>query len=306
VRKKYFAAGLAVAALGTILGLTTTASAEAAVPAPVAGNVTVLSAAPRLVPSPGSAFTAGETKTFDVAGKTFSGVSIPSNATGVTVSITATNSAGAGKLTVWTTDAGQPGPGTVTYTVGGGQTNVASVGLNDKGQLNVYSSNKTQALISIQSYVTPLAGPAAPTVRQADAVAAKTINVGGSIRSRATDFGSITLPAGTYSASVRGTFTGFNNSTDLPSSVSVTGTLVVQKGDTMGDNFENNVTVGGIAIPRANSDTLTQDPTAAINDTIVLPAETTLHFKAFGYASDSSQRDSVLKFALNSATFVKL
>lgn len=145
-----------------------------------------------------------------------------------------------------------------------------------------------------------------PVVKQADTVARKTINVGGSIRTRATDFGSITLPAGVWTASVRGTFVGFNNGTDLPSTVSVTGTLVVQKGDTMGDDFQNNITVGGITIPRAASDTLTQDPTAAINDTIVLTSETTLHFKAFGYASDSSQRDSVLKFGLDGATFVKI
>lgn len=146
----------------------------------------------------------------------------------------------------------------------------------------------------------------APLVQQADAVARKTINVGGSIRTRATDFGSITLPAGVWTASVRGTFVGFNNGTDLPAAVGVTGTLIVQKGDTMGDDFQNNITVGGIAIPRAASDTLTQDPTAAINDTIVLTTETTLHFKAFGYASDSSQRDTVLKFGLDGATFVKI
>jgi hypothetical protein len=146
----------------------------------------------------------------------------------------------------------------------------------------------------------------AVVVKSADSVARKTINVGGSIRTRAEDFGSITLPAGTWTASVRGTFVGFNNSTDLPAGVNVTGTFLIQKGDSMGSNFENNITVGGITIPRASSDTLTQDPTAAINDTIVLKDETTLHFKAFGYASDSSQRDSVLKFGLDSATFVKV
>lgn len=146
----------------------------------------------------------------------------------------------------------------------------------------------------------------APVVMQGDAVSRKTINVGGSIRTRASDFGTVTLPAGVWTASVRGTFVGFNNGTDLPAAVSVTGTFLIQKGDTMGDDFENNITVGGITIPRAASDTLTQDPTAAINDTIKLDTATTLHFKAFGYASDSSTRDSVLKFGLDSATFVKI
>jgi hypothetical protein len=146
----------------------------------------------------------------------------------------------------------------------------------------------------------------AAVVKQGDAVSAKTINVGGSIRTRASDFGSITLPAGVWTASVRGTFIGFNNGTDLPAAVNVTGTFLIQKGSSMGADFENNVTVGGIPIPRANSDTLTQDPTAAIYDTIKLADETTLHFKAFGYASDSSTRDSVLKFRLDSATFVKV
>lgn len=303
--RKYIVTGLTALALGVAFAVTGLTQAQAAVPAPVAGNITVLSVAPRIVPSPGSVFAPGETKTFDVAGKTFSGVTIPANATGITISISATNSAGPGKLTAWTTDAGQPGPGTVTYTVGGGQTNVAFVGLNDHGQFNVYSSAKTQALIAIQGYVTPVA---APVVKTIGAQASKTIDVGGSIRSRATDFGSVTLPAGTWDARVLGGWTGLNNvNNTVASGVSLTGTMVLVKGDTIAADFSNDVTAGGVVIPRSSSNTLTQDPTASISTILVLDAPTEVHVKMFAYASDSSQAGSgELEANLQGAQFVKL
>lgn len=310
-RTKIIAAGTvaAVALIATGLVGSTTPYASAAVPPVTAGSVSFLPSAPRLVSSPGTLFAAGQTQTFQVAGKTFGGnTTIPANATGVILSVSAAGPQANGLITVWTTDAGKPGTATVSFTKGVPATNVATVALNDTGKLNIFASAATRVLVSIQGYVAPAAAPAAPVVKTIGAVASKSIDVGGSIRTRATEFAKITLPAGTWDTRVLGGFTGLNNvNNTVPAGVTLTGTMVVQKGATMGDNFENNVTVGGITIPRSQSDTLTQDPTAAINTFITLTESTELTVKFFAYASNSSQAGSgELKANLQSATFVKV
>jgi hypothetical protein len=312
-RTKLMAAGSVAATVLVAAGLagSVVPAASAAIPPATAGNVTVLAGAPRLVKSPGTALNAGQIVKFTVAGKSFGGVAIPANTTGVVLSITATNPQAAGRLTAWTAEGGQPGTPTVSYVKGQSATSLAFVGLNDAGAFNLFSSAKASALISIQSYVTPVAPvtpPPAPTVKTVAAVASKTIQVGGSIRTRATEFASITLPAGTWDARVLGGFTGLNNvNNTVPAGVSLTGTMIVQKGETMGDDFQNNVTVGGIVIPRAQSNTLTQDPTAQLTTYITLPTETKLYLKFFAYASDSSTAGSgELQANLQGATFVKV
>lgn len=137
----------------------------------------------------------------------------------------------------------------------------------------------------------------------------KTLDVGGSIRTRSTDFGSVTLAAGTYDARVIGGWTGLNNTTKACTTDNnfLTGTLAVVKGADIAADFSNDVTAGGVIIPEANSDTLTQDPTAAVNTYLTLTENTDVHVKLFAYASDSSQSCSgVLKGNLQTAQFVKI
>lgn len=312
--KKFLASLAAVGALAVGIAFTVSGTALASVPAPTVGNVTVLSSAPRLVPSPGSAFAAGETKTFQVAGETFSGTAIPANATGVTISISATNSAAHGKLTVWTTDAGQPGPGTVTFEVGGGQTNVAFVGLNSDGKLNVYASAKTQALISIQSYVTPLAQPQIFGIPAAD----KTLDhIGPSVRtdnstpgSGVTDLGNVVLPAGVYDARIIGGFSGLKGNADIPSGVSLLGGLFVTRGSGIPSGFGNVLAqTQGIEIPKTNSGSAsyTVDPTAQVSTFLSLNTATEVHVQAYAYSSDGADRAALgVKANIASAQFLKL
>jgi hypothetical protein len=148
----------------------------------------------------------------------------------------------------------------------------------------------------------------APVLKSIDG-STKTLDVGGSIRTRSTDFGSVTLAAGTWDARVVGGWTGLNNGNkDCTSgSTFLTGTLVVVKGDTINSDFSNDVTAGGVLIPESDSATLTQDPTAAVNTYLVLSEPTEVHVKLFAYASDSSQSCSgTLKGNVQVAQFAKI
>lgn len=304
MRIRNIAVGLTAASLMGAGLVYTTLPASAAVPPPVAGNITMLASAPRLVPSPGSSFEAGQTLTFQVGGQK----GVPANATGVVLSITATNPTVDGNLTAWTTDAGKPGTPTVSYVGGKQATNVATVALNDSGKMNVFSSAKTRVLISVQAYTTPLAAAPAPVVKNIAPVARKAINVGGGFIARSEDMGEVTLPAGTYDARVLGSFRGLNNvNNTVPAGVTLTGTMAITLGDTVKPDFSNNITVGGIAIPRSQSDTLTQDPTASISTFFTLTESTDVHVRMFAYASNSSQAGSgELQAGLDSATFVRI
>lgn len=283
--------------------------ALAAVPATQAGNVTVLPTAPRMIAWPGTPLKKGETKTLAVGGQTFGGVKIPADATGVTLSVTVQNAAAAGKANVWTAGVGRPGTPTISFPKTTQTTTSAFVGLDSAGKMSVYSSVAADVLFNIQAYVAPVAAPQPPTPPVVKTIAKterELVNVGGSFKARSKVVGGVTLAPGTYDARLTGTFVGFNNETDLAEGINVTGTMALTLGTEVKSDFSNNVTVGGIAIPRANSDTLTQDPTASISTFITLTEETTVQVRAFGYASNSSQQDGILRFALDSATFVRI
>jgi hypothetical protein len=298
-------AALGVATVASAIALSSAPNASAAVPVPVAGNVTILNDNPRLAPAPGTAFNAGETKVLQVSGK----FGVPADATGVVLSVSANRSTAAGRLTVWgAAEGGAPGVPTVTFAKGEYATNVSVVSLTEKGEIKVFSSAKANALISVTGYVSPDVAPvsAAPVVKSIDGTKRELINVGGSFRTRSTVLGSVELDAGTYDARVLGSFEGFNNKTDLDKDIKVTGTFALTLGTEVKSDFSNNITVGGIAIPRADSETLTQDPNANISTFFTLTEKTTVQVRVFGYASNSSQQDNVLKAGLDSAKFLKV
>lgn len=285
--------GVLVAVVAGTTALYGALSASASVPTPELGYVTVLPSAPRVVAYPGTQLNAGQTVTVQIAGENFSGTAIPSNTTGVTVSISSVTPAAAGNLKVWTAEAGEPGTPAVVFGAGQSATNVASVGLNSTGKLNVKASVKTRFVLAITEYVTPVPVACKSTLYTIPAAVKTLTKVGGSIRTGATDFGSVTLPAGTYDTRVVGGFTGLNNGDDwLPADVFLTGTLTVVKGDEINATFTNNVTAGGVLIPKSNSATLTQDPTLAISTFLVLDAATDVHVKLFAYASNSGTAGS--------------
>ena len=285
--------GAAVIGLAIPAALYSTLAANASVPAPTPGYVTTLSTAPRIVSGPGMQLVAGQTVSLEVAGKTFSGITVPADATGVTVSITSMAPSAAGKLTVWTTEAGQPGSPTVTFGAGQQQTNSTYVGLNSAGKLNVQASVATKFVLALQAYVTPVPAPCVPKLYSIPASKKTLTKVGGSIRTGATDFGSVNLPAGTYDTRVVGGWTGLNNGdTWLPDGVFLTGTLVVVKGAEIAADFSNDVTAGGVLIPKADSATLTMDPTAQVTTFLTLAEPTEVHVQLFAYASNSGTAGS--------------
>lgn len=251
----------------------------------------------------------GDTDVLQIAGRTFQGTSVPSNATGATVSITAVNPSSSGFATVYTTGNRRPSTPAVTYRRNQNATGTTSVTLDSRGRLTVYSSERIRYTLRLLSYSTPDTSPACtPTLSTITPSTRTLTNVGGSIRTRATDFGSVTLPAGTYDTRVIGGFTGLNNNdTYLPAGVFLTGTLTVVKGATINSDFTNNVTAGGVIIPKSNSSTLTQDPTLAISTFLVLTSTTDVHVQLFAYASDSGTAGSgQLKANVQSAQFRKV
>jgi hypothetical protein len=266
---------------------------------------------PYIIAPPGTSLGSGEATTIQVAGRTFSGTAVPSNATGAVVKITSVNPASSGSLTVYTTGDRPTGAATVSYRRGQSATGTANVPLDSRGRLTVYSSAWTRFTLQLQSYTTPTTAPAPTCTATISTIepSTKTLTqVGGSIRAGATDFGSVNLPAGTYDARVIGGFTGFNNNdTWLPSGVFLTGTMTVVKGATINSDFTNNVTAGGVMIPKSDSTTLTQDPTLAISTFLVLDAPTEVHIKLFAYASNSGTAGSgQVKANVQSAQFRKV
>jgi hypothetical protein len=149
--------GISLAGIAT-LGVLTTTSASAATPDPVAGTVTALPAAPRLVGFPGMSLAANRPATLAVAGK----VGVPVNATAVVIDVTSVAPSAAGSLTVWTTGAGQPGTPTISFGKGGASTAVAFVGLGN-GSINVVSSTSTAFVLAVKGFVAPAPTPAATT-----------------------------------------------------------------------------------------------------------------------------------------------
>ncbi|MFF5078219.1 hypothetical protein ACFY36_14300 [Actinoplanes sp. NPDC000266] len=266
---------------------------------------------PYIVAPPGTTLGGGDVTAVQVAGRSFSGTSVPANATSALVKITSVNPSSSGSLTVYT---GKRPSGAATVSFRRGQTasGTANVTLDSRGRLAVYSTARTRFTLQLQSYTTPATTPPTPTCTatiSTIAPSAKTLtNVGGSIRAGATDFGSVNLPAGTYDARVIGGFTGFNNNdTWLPQGVFLTGTMTVVKGATINSDFTNNVTAGGVMIPKSDSATLTQDPTLSISTFLVLDAPTEVHVKLFAYASNSGTAGSgQVKANVQSAQFRKV
>ncbi|MEV4346358.1 hypothetical protein AB0J83_17965 [Actinoplanes sp. NPDC049596] len=266
---------------------------------------------PYIVAPPGNWLGSGESATIQVAGRSFSGTAVPSNATAAVVKITSVNPSSSGSLTV--SSSNRPsGPATVSFRRGQNASGTANVALDSRGRLTVRSTARTRFTLQLQSFTTPTTTPPAPTCTATISTiepSTKTLtNVGGSIRAGATDFGSVNLPAGTYDARVIGGFTGFNNNdTWLPSGVFLTGTMTVVKGATINSDFTNNVTAGGVMIPKSDSNTLTQDPTLAISTFLVLDAPTEVHVKLFAYASNSGTAGSgQVKANVQSAQFRKV
>lgn len=297
---KYKRIGLAAAVAAVVVG-----GGVAAMGIASAGT-TPTPAHPYIVGPSGSSLNSGETETLQVAGRTFSGTSVPANATGVMVSVSSVNPSGSGHLTVYTTGTSRPSSSTVSFHRGQNNTGTASVALSSQGRLNVYTSEHTRYTLRLLSYSTPDTLPVCSSTIATITPSVRTLtNVGGSIRTGATDFGSVTLPAGTYDTRVIGGFTGFNNTdTWLPSGVFLTGTLVVVEGAEINADFSNDITAGGVIIPKSDSATLTQDPTLAISTFLVLDASTDVHVKLFAYASNSGTAGSgQVKANVQSAQF---
>ncbi|HEX3647017.1 MAG TPA: hypothetical protein VHV49_01240 [Pseudonocardiaceae bacterium] len=293
----------AVAALATAaaaVGVLTTTSADAATPAPVAGN-TVAVPLTRVVDTPGIALANGATSTVQVAGRTFGSVTVPANATAIEGMLTAYLDTGVSRLTIETAGTGAPG----TPTVIGSKTTAAQpsgageafhVALSADGKVSVHNTGaQTHYLLAITGYDVP-ATTCQATVSNIPASTQPIAlhNVGGTIVNAdptkgATDAGSVRLAAGTYDMRVLGNFIGLNNNDDSAfAGIQTFGTMVVWTGDTIAPDFGNVLaTGGGVLIPKANSATLTIDPTDSLSQFVTLSAAADVHVGFFAYDDNS-------------------
>lgn len=138
-------------------------------------------------------------------------------------------------------------------------------------------------------------------------------NVGGSIRTGVTDLGRVTLNKGTYDAKIMATFFRKVNTSSDPAfaNIQTYGTLVMWQGPAILPDFSNDLTAGGILIPKVNSTTLTVDPTGQIDQTFqVANNNTEIHVGVFAYDDNSGSEGTTgqpgegdFSAALQSATF---
>ena len=111
----------------------------------------------RGLPYTGPAFGTGETRTFNVysAGN----FQIPNGQVGsVALNVTAVDSAGAGHLVVWPSDAPKPTASVLNY--GGGDTvpNAVAVKVSAAGSFNVYAHIATHVVVDVMGYYAPAPG----------------------------------------------------------------------------------------------------------------------------------------------------
>lgn len=317
MRKTTIAAVAALIVGAGVLALTPTA--QASVPAPQAGNITILPTMPRIIgPSAPVTLATGQQITLDVGGQTFGTSHVPDNATGVTVAITAITPQGEGQLRVWTAEAGEPGTPTLRFNVGEENTALAFVGLNSEGKLNVKAVGAgTKFMLGLINYVTPVPAPAAPVIKSIPANDVALAHVGPSVRtdnatpgSGVTDLGSVALDAGTYDTRIIGGFTGLKNNADIPAGTTLLGGLFLTSSAGIPAGFGNVLAqTQGIEIPKTNSGSAsyTVDPTAQVDTFITLASSTTVHVQAYAYSSDGADRTGLGVHAnIASAKFLKI
>ncbi|HEY3750338.1 MAG TPA: hypothetical protein VGL80_14145 [Pseudonocardiaceae bacterium] len=287
-------AAIVVAGLGLAGGLAFGGVASAALPTPVAANVVAIPLT-RIVNVPGDGLTNGGTVSVQVAGTH----GIPVNATAVEGLLSVYEDTGVSRLSVETDGTGAPG----TPTVIGGRTTTAQpsgageafhVALSTTGKLAVHNVGAaTRFLLAVSGYDIPTSTCQSSLFT----ITPQTVtlhNVGGSIRTGATDAGSVQLPAGTYDTRVLGNFFGLNNTDDAAfAGHQLFGTMVLVKGPAILPDFSNDITDGGHLIDQADSATLTVDPTTQVSTFLTLTESTEIHVMFFAALDNSGATGTV-------------
>ncbi|NNN20370.1 MAG: hypothetical protein HKL80_00005, partial [Acidimicrobiales bacterium] len=94
----------------------------------------------------------GSTLQVQVAGQG----SIPTNATGVVVNVTATNTTSSGYLTIYPTGATKPNSSSINFTANESIPNLIEVALGSNGDLSIYNfMGSTDVMVDVEGYVAP-------------------------------------------------------------------------------------------------------------------------------------------------------
>lgn len=161
--RKHILTGI-VALAAVAAGVAIPASAASA-PVTTPSN-TVPTPVTRIVNVPGIRLTNNQTTTLTVAGRTFGGIAIPANATGIEGTLTAYQDTGNSRLVVWDGVSGAPGTPTVSGTRttpnGSGPSSAFHVALSN-GTLKVHNAGAAvQFLLTMSAYDIPAPAPTAP------------------------------------------------------------------------------------------------------------------------------------------------
>lgn len=208
--------------------------------------------------------------------------SVPADATAVTLNLTATQGTANGVVTVYPDGTTRPGTSNLNY---GGNENVANlvtVPLVD-GKVDFYnnSAGSVDLLADLQGWYAATAAP--ETVTQTLAGVAS-VATGGSFNSRATEVGTVDLPAGSYLVTLSAKATPIvQGDTSVQVFPSVHLYNQPKNADFAGDVLDT----GGSALESGavtNADLFSSD-----SGVVTLTAATTMIVYAFGYDSDSGE-----------------
>jgi hypothetical protein len=211
---------------------------------------------------------------------------IPADATAVTLDIAVVNPSLGGYLTAWPSTQAKPTSPNVNYNAGAGVTsNLANVPVAD-GRLDIeISAGSAQIVVDLEGWYTPTApAPAPPQTITQTLAGVASVATGGSFNSRATEVGTVDLPAGSYLVTLSPKATPIVQTDpsvqifpsvhlyNQPKNAAFTGDVL----DTGGSALESGaVTNADLFSSNSGVVTLTQD--------------TTMYVYAFGYDSDSGE-----------------
>jgi hypothetical protein len=203
---------------------------------------------------------------------------VPSGVTAVTVNLTATSEAAEGYFTAYPDGGTRATTSSLDYTPRVSLANEVTVPVGSDGAIDIYTSSSSHIVADLEGYY---AADVMPSSVTKDLGAIASVVTGGSFLDRASEVGTVDLPAGKYLVSVKAKAT--------PSVSSAVGVLPqffvydqVKNASWTGDLLN----VGAGALAESNT---TIDSYYSGSDVLTLTSATTLHLYAFGYDADRGQ-----------------
>lgn len=211
---------------------------------------------------------------------------VPADVTGAVLNVTAVGATGNGYLTVYPDGSQMPATSNVNYGTGGVVANEATVAVTD-GAVDIHVSGKgtVSIVVDLAGYYTPSAPAYTPPEAVTQTLAGvASVNTGGSFNARATEVGTVDLPAGSYLVTLSAKATPIVQSN---TSVQVFPSIHLYNQPKNASFTGDVLDAGGTAL---ESGTVTNADLYSSNSGVVtVTQDTTMVVYAFGYDSDSGE-----------------